>query len=139
MASGSSQPRRVVLDTSAYSRFRAGNVEVAEWIARAEPIFLPVAVLAELQAGFALGTRSAENLRVLDEFLAEPFVTVLLASADVARRWAQVFVSLRKAGTPIGSNDIWIASSAIDAGAHLITFDADYRKIAALDCTVLQS
>ena len=66
-------------------------------------------------------------------------MTVLLASADVARRWAQVFVSLRKAGTPIGSNDIWIASSAIDAGAHLITFDADYRKIAALDCTVLQS
>ena len=92
MASGRSQPRRVVLDTSAYSRFRAGNGEVAEWIARAETIFLPVAVLAELHAGFALGMRSAENLRVLDEFLAEPFVTVLLASADVARRWAQIFV-----------------------------------------------
>lgn len=138
MASGSSRPRRIVLDTSAYSRFRAGDNQVADWIARAETVLLPVATLAELEAGFGLGTRSVENLRVLDEFLAEPFVSTLPATPDVARRWAQVFVSLRKAGTPIGSNDIWIAASTLDAGAHLLTFDADFRKIASLDCTVLR-
>lgn len=126
-----------MLDTSAYSRFRARNEEVAEWIARAEVVLLPVAVLAELEAGFRLGTRFEENLRVLEDFLAEPFVKELPATSDVARRWAQVFVALRKSGTPVGSNDIWIAAATLDAGAHLLTFDEDFRKIAGLDCTVL--
>ena len=137
MASGSSRPRRIVLDTSAYSRFRARSEEVADWIAHCEAILLPVAVLAELEAGFRLGSRFDENIRVLEDFLAEPFVRVLPATSDVARRWAQVFVALRKAGTPIGSNDIWIAAATLDAGAHLLTFDDDFRKIAGLDCTVL--
>lgn len=94
-------------------------------------------VLAELQAGSLLGRRAAENLRGLDDFLAEPFIHVLPATPDVARRWAEIFVALRKAGTPIGSNDIWIAAAAIDAGAHLVTFDGDLRLIPGLDCTIL--
>jgi tRNA(fMet)-specific endonuclease VapC len=47
-------------------------------------------------------------------------------------------VELRKAGTPIPTNDVWIAAITIDIGAHLLTFDSDFARVARLDCTVLK-
>jgi predicted nucleic acid-binding protein len=56
---------------------------------------------------------------------------------DVARRFSQLFVALRAAGTPVGTNDIWIGAAALDTGAHVVTFDGDFRKLTGVDCTVL--
>jgi predicted nucleic acid-binding protein len=63
---------------------------------------------------------------------------VLPATADVSRVYGRLFAALRKAGTPIGTNDIWIAATAIEAGAHLVTFDQDFARVAGLDCTVFE-
>ncbi len=52
---------KVVLDTSAYSRFRSGHIEVTEWIALAYTVVVPVTVLGELDAGFELGRRAPET------------------------------------------------------------------------------
>ncbi len=127
---------RVVLDTSAYSHFRGNHVGVVDRIATADRIYLPTIVLGELEAAFRLGRRTADNRATLDEFLREDFVEVLPITADVARRYGEVFVDLRRAGTPIPVNDIWIAAAALDAGAHLLTFDTDFERIARLDRTV---
>ena len=50
----------------------------------------------------------------------------------------ELFVALRRAGTPIPVNDIWIAAATIDAGAHLLTFDSDFDRIAQLDRTIFR-
>jgi tRNA(fMet)-specific endonuclease VapC len=57
----------------------------------------------------------------------------------VAIRYGRFFADLRRAGTPIPTNDLWIAATALDSGAHLLTFDGDFERIAALDCTILLS
>ena len=57
----------------------------------------------------------------------------------IARRYGQVFARLRRSGRPIPVNDIWIAASVLDSGGHLLTFDQDFRHIASLDCTILDS
>ena len=129
---------RVVLDTSAYSRFRMGHGGLLEAMAMADTVYLPATVLGELEAGFLLGNRYRENARMLDEFLAEPFVEALSVTPDVSRRYGRVFQQLRRAGTPIPVNDIWIAASAIDCGAHLLTFDSDFGRVAELDCTIFE-
>lgn len=129
---------RLVLDTSAYSHFRAGDGRVLDLIAAAEIVFLPTIVLGELEAAFSLGRRERENRMLLAEFLAEPFVSILPVTPAVARRYGQVFVDLRRSGTPIPINDIWIAATALDCGGHLLTFDGDYKQVASLDCTVLK-
>jgi tRNA(fMet)-specific endonuclease VapC len=135
--SGAEGAGRLVLDTSAYSHFRAGNERVLDLIAAAEVVGLPTVVLGELEAGFLLGQRERENRAVLGEFLAESFVSILPVTPAVARRYGRLFAELRRAGTPIPINAIWIAATALDCGGHLLTFDADFGRIAALDCTIL--
>lgn len=110
---------------------------VLELIARAEIVFVPVVTLGELEGGFELGTRAKENRVALDQFLDEPFVSTLEISRTVARRYGRLFAALRLAGTPIPINDVWIAAATQDCGGHLVTSDGDFRRIDALDCTIL--
>lgn len=70
-------PTRLVLDTSAYSRFRAGDSRVLDLIAAAELVLVPATVLGELHGAFEFGTRARENRTVPAEFLNEPFVRVV--------------------------------------------------------------
>jgi predicted nucleic acid-binding protein len=135
--SGAEPIRRLVLDTSAYSHFRAGHETTLGLLAAADAIVLPVTVLGELEAGFEMGRRAIENRTTLARLLKEPFVTVLPTTPDVARRYGRIFATLRQAGTPIPTNDIWIAAATIDAGGQLLTFDAHFQQVAGLDCVLL--
>jgi len=128
---------RLVLDTSAYSHFRHGDEAALDWVAAAEVVLVPVTVLGELEAGFELGSRARQNRVLLGEFLEEPFVSILEITPSVARHYGRVFAQLRRSGTPIPVNDIWIAAATLDSGGHLLTFDADYRAVGSLDCTIL--
>jgi tRNA(fMet)-specific endonuclease VapC len=135
--SGAEAVGQLVLDTSAYSHFRAGDGRVLDLIVAAESVALPAVVLGELEAAFMLGRRERENRSLLAEFLAESFVSTLPVTPPVARRYGRLFAELRRAGTPIPINDIWIAATALDCGGHLVTFDGDFRRIASFDCTIL--
>jgi tRNA(fMet)-specific endonuclease VapC len=129
---------RLALDTSAYSRFRAGDARVHDLIAAAEIVLIPATVLGELYGAFEMGSRSRENRVTLSEFLTEPFVRIVPISADVARQYGRVYAGLRRSGTPVPANDMWIAAATIDQGACLLTFDRDFEHVAGLDRIVLE-
>ncbi len=118
---------------------RSGHEEVLDLLAAAEIVLMPVTVIGELEAGYELGRRARENRTLLSEFLAEPFVATLGVTAEVARAYGRLFARLRRAGTPIPINDVWIASEALDCGGHLLTFDRHFERVEGLDCTVLDS
>ena len=130
---------RIVLDTSAYSHFRGGHEGVLDVMARAERVLIPATVLGELEAAFLSGTRAGDNRRALDDFFDEPFVDLLPTTAAVARQYGRVFFTLRRSGTPLPVNDIWIAAAAIDCGGTLLTFDRDFGRIAGLDHITLEA
>jgi len=132
-SSGTEAISRLVLDTSAYSRLRHGHETVLAAVAAAESVLMPTTVLGELEAAFELGSRSKENRVVLGEFLGEPFVSVLPITRSIARHYGQVFARLRRAGTPIPVNDIWIAAATLDCGGRLLTFDQHFSRIQELD------
>jgi len=129
---------RLILDTSAYSHLRAGHTAVLDCMADASVVVVPAVVLGELAAGFTLGRRAEENRRVLAEFLAEPFVSVLDVTAATSRYYARIFATLRRGGTPIPLNDVWIAAGTMECGGHLLTFDTDFQRIADLEHTILK-
>ncbi len=137
--SGADQVRRLVLDTSAYSRMRTGHPELVDLLAAAETLLIPVTVLGELEGAFALGSRARANRQALTEFLSEPFVSILPTTPDVARHYGQVYARQRRSGRAVPVNDLWIAAAAIDSGGRLVTFDKDFGRIEALDCTILAS
>lgn len=129
---------RLLLDTFAYSRLCAGHPRVLDLLASADVVYVPTIVLGELYAGFAVGQWERQNRSALAELLAEPFVEVLPVSASVADRYGKIFAQLRRDGTPIPINDLWIAALALDAGAALLTFDRHFARVAGLDCTILE-
>ncbi len=128
---------RLVLDTSAYSHFRAGHPRVLDLLARAAVVVIPVTVLGELEAAFQLGRRTQENRLTLAEFLDESFVTVWPTTPAVASHYGRLFAQLRRAGTPLPINDVWIAAASLDCVGRLVTFDGDFERIPGLEVTVL--
>ena len=130
---------RLVVDTSAYAQMRRGNEDALRTIAGAEIVIMPAVVLGELEAGFRGGNRYRENALVLEQFLDEPFVTTAAVTRGIAQRYGTIFASLRARGTPIPTNDIWIAATALSESAHLVTFDCDFKAVDGLDFTLLKA
>ena len=128
---------RHCLDTSAYSHFKRGDPQVVELVDRAVWIGIPVIVMGELAVGFRLGTRRQANETELAQFVAHPLVEVLPMTEDVVNFYAGIVSDLKKAGTPLPANDIWIAAVAARHGATVLTFDAHFKSIARVSATIL--
>lgn len=121
---------KLSLDTSAYSHFKRGHTEVVDLLDSADWIGVTAVVLGELRAGFGLGKRRTANERELGRFLANPVVHVLVVDDDAAQIYADIVVALRAAGTPIPTNDIWIAAVSAREAATVLTFDGHFAAIA---------
>ena len=120
---------RLLIDTSAYSGFKRGDTATTEALARAEEILIPVPVLGELRVGFRGGAREAENLLELEEFLDSPRVSVLSMGEETAIRYAEIYTGLKSAGTPIPTNDLWIAASVLETGSILLSRAAHFDLV----------
>lgn len=129
--------KRILLDTSAYSAFMRNHGVVVEKIQRAVRICVTPVVLGELHSGFLRGSRLEENRRLLADFLASARVETLIIDDETSLRYAEILDSLRQAGTPIPTNDVWIAASAMQHGLWVLTTDAHYRKVAQIGAVVL--
>lgn len=122
----------LLLDTNAYVAFLAGDTRVLDALAQAGTVHMSVIALGELHAGFRGGAKRAENERRLAEFLGKPTVSPLLLSLETARIFGELKASLRRAGTPIPINDVWLAAQAVETGSVLVTYDAHFRSVAGL-------
>jgi len=126
--------RAILLDTNAYTAFMLGATEVVDVVAYADRLYLNSIVLGELLGGFAAGTREPKNRAELARFLDSPRVEVLPITADTADSYALIYAGLRRKGHPIPTNDLWIAASAMEHGAALLTRDAHFSHIDGLRC-----
>ena len=124
--------RAVLLDTSAYARYLAGDDKVLDSLARAGRVHLSVFVLGELFAGFRAGAQEKRNRRILDQFLAKPGVAVLEATQETAEYFGMIKAALRKAGRPIPLNDVWIAAHALETASVLVTYDTHFIAVPGL-------
>jgi predicted nucleic acid-binding protein len=123
---------KVCLDTNAYSRLMSGHAPLTEVLESADEVLVPATVLGELYAGFDMGSRREANRRQLREFLALPGVETVVTTPDMAERYGILVSQLARQGTPIPTNDIWIAASALDSGARLVTYDPHFRHVQGL-------
>ena len=122
----------IALDTNAYSDYMRGVLERVRVVRTVERIHVPLIVLGELRAGFAAGSRVEENLEVLRKFLASPRVAVLSPDEATTEHYARIFVQLRKQGTAIPTNDLWIAALAKQHDLDLCSSDAHFEHVEGL-------
>lgn len=130
---------RYCLDTSAYSHFKRGDPRVAEIIDSAEWLGVPLIVVGELETGFLLGNpgRLEQNRAELAEFLAHPVVEEVGLDPSTSRLYAEIVTALRKVGTPLPTNDIWIAAVAARTGATVLSYDPHFEAIHRVGSLIL--
>ncbi len=129
---------RYCLDTSAYSHYQRGDRAVVGLLDAADWVGVPTIVLGELWLGFLQGRHLERNLEELQLFLAHPVVEELALDHHGARHFGEITLALKRAGTPIPTNDIWIAAAAAQAGATVLTYDRHFRSIERVGSVVLE-
>jgi len=128
---------RYCVDTSAYSHFKRGTASAVQAISTASWLGVSAIVLGELRAGFLGGTRHPRNESELSEFLSSAVVEVLVVDEEVASIYAEILQALKKAGTPVPTNDIWIAAIAARHGVNVLTHDVHFQNIQRVGTTLL--
>ncbi len=128
---------RYCLDTSAYIRFLRGDPQTIAAIDGASWVGFPVIVLGELHTGFLLTGEQAGDRARLRDFLAHPVVEPIHVDPEVARQYGQIVAELRRAGTPLPPNDIWIAACAARTSSVVLTHDSHFTRIVRVGCVVL--
>lgn len=121
-----------MLDTNAYTAFMHGVPAIVDVFASADEILLPIPVIAELRCGFAAGSREQENLALLDRFLGSTRVSMHPVTERTVLHYVNAWRTLRKSGTPIPANDLWIAASALETGSELLSADRHFLKVPGL-------
>ena len=123
---------KLALDTNRYTDLCRGNARVVQTVEAADEVWLPFIVLGELRAGFAAGTQGPRNEAVLRRFLLKPGVAVLYADDQTTHHYASLYRQLRKQGTPIPTNDMWIAALVLQHSLNLYDRDAHFDTLPQL-------
>lgn len=123
---------KLCLDTNIYSAFKNGNPQITDILENADEILVPVTVLGELYSGFQIGSLTEKNLTELNEFLSKPGISIIEINKEIALRYGFITKELRKQGTPIPTNDVWIAASTMDTGSILLSSDKHFKKVPGL-------
>lgn len=123
---------RVALDTNRLTDLFQGDSELAAWLAACEEVWIPLVVLAEIKAGFYGGAQQHRNEILLQRLLAKTTVAVLLPVRETAEHYARLFVQLKRAGTPVPDNHLWIAALVLEHDLVLITRDQHFERIPQL-------
>lgn len=123
---------RLALDTNRYVDFCRGAADVVATLESAEAIFVPFVVVGELRAGFAVGSKGPSNERTLRRFLMKEGVSVVFADEQTTHHYASVYRQLRLQGTPIPTNDIWIAGLVLQHDLVLYARDQHFDHLPQL-------
>ena len=123
---------KLILDTNAYVGFKLGYPELVEYITRATRLWISPIVLGELMFGFRNGSLFSRNMEELNRFLSHPAIETIQLSDITSDRYSRIATQLKQQGTPIPSNDIWIAAQTMETGAELVTMDKHFDKISGL-------
>ena len=109
-----------------------GNQEVAAVLRRVPHIGFSSISVGELLSGFKSGSREGKNRQELSVFLHSPRVMVYTVDENTAEHYSSVLYSLRKKGTPIPTNDIWIAAVSLQHGLPIYTMDKHFKQVEGL-------
>ena len=120
----------MILDTNGLSAFIDGAPSLEPILRKPAEISVPVIVLGEYRYGIQ---HSRQRLRY-EAWLAEylPHYRVLPVDEETATRYAVIRRELRLAGTPIPTNDVWIAALCRQYSLPLLSQDRHFDLVRGL-------
>jgi tRNA(fMet)-specific endonuclease VapC len=80
----------MLLDTNAYSALARGVQSLVDVISSSAELKLPLPVIAELRYGFVKGSQTERNEQILQEFLSQPQISVIMPSLKTTEIYAEL-------------------------------------------------
>lgn len=117
-------------DTNILSAALDNDRHVVRMIRSADAVFLSSIVLGELLYGAQYSTKVRENMAAVRRI--QNSFAIIDCDAGTAERYGELKTKLRRAGTPIPENDLWIAAQALQHGLTVATRDSDFRLVPGL-------
>ncbi len=124
--------KKVLIDTNIYSLAMKGDSEVVKVLRTIDLIGFSSISAGELYSGFKGAGREDKNREELDIFLDSPRVVVHPIDMETAEFYASILNNLKVAGTPVPTNDIWVAAAAFQHGYKIFTKDKHFDLIPGL-------
>ncbi len=123
---------KIIIDTNIYSNLLRGSNDVVANLQQVSHIGISVISIGELLSGFRAGNKIKENRYQLGQFLDSPRVAIYPVDVDTTEHYSAILNKLKKNGTPIPTNDIWIAAVALQHGLPLYTLDKHFSSVEGL-------
>lgn len=121
---------RYLLDTNIVIALFANDQAIAERIRMAGDVFAPSIVLGELYYGAQNSVQVASNLARIEQFRITN--TILVCDAVTAGHYGEIKAALKRIGTPIPENDIWIAAIAKQHTLTLVSRDQHFGNLTTI-------
>lgn len=122
--------KKIALDTNIVIDVLNGRADSIAAIGNYDIYYLPITVVGELLFGAKNSGKKQENLKALYQFIDK--CKELTVDKLVAEEYSSIRFQLKKQGTPIPENDIWIAASCKVNHLPLITRDKHFSNIRGL-------
>lgn len=117
----------LILDTNALSAFADGDAGLQVVLSTEDELGLPSIVLGEYLFGIRQSRYRRQYERWLEQYL--DIFSILQVGSKTAGHYADIRSELKLAGSPIPSNDIWIAAITRERRCKLATKDTHFKMI----------
>jgi tRNA(fMet)-specific endonuclease VapC len=120
----------VILDTNGLSAVVEGDPAIEPLLRKAVQVAIPVIVLGEYRYGIS----QSRDRKLYEQWLVEylPAFQTLNIDEQTTIPYAAVRSELKKAGTPIPSNDAWIAALCRQHSLPLASRDRHFDLVAGI-------
>ena len=109
-----------------------GDADIIKTLQQVAHIGISAISIGELLSGFKAGNKEKANRQELNQFLDSPRVNLYGIDEGTAEYYCLILDQLKNNGTPIPTNDIWIAAVAFQHGMPVYTKDQHFNKIKGL-------
>jgi tRNA(fMet)-specific endonuclease VapC len=117
----------LILDTNALSAFADGDTSVRRELTRSSEMLLPSIVLGEFRFGIYQSKHRNDYEQWLNEVIF--FARLLIVDAETSAHYAEIRLQLKKAGSPIPSNDVWIAALCRQHNFPILSRDKHFDRV----------
>jgi tRNA(fMet)-specific endonuclease VapC len=117
----------LIVDTNALSAIADDQPGIGEVLRGARVVAIPVITLGEYRFGILQSRRRSDNERWLRDSL--PAYRILDISDETTLHYAELRLKLKRAGTPIPSNDLWIAALGRQYEMQILSRDRHFDAV----------
>ena len=120
----------IALDTNRVIAVLNGQAAAVAALQGWTEVCLPIPVVAELRFGALNSQNAQQNLSRVEGIVSR--CRILTATLPTADAYARLRLLLKRNGTPVPENDLWIAALCLEYGLPLATDDAHFKSVPGL-------